>query len=91
MSKPVVESEIFKDDDGYLCAIRKDKFTKEEAEEIAKNRLVNNEVHLTEQYRFMYHGFGKDSKTDEYENTWWLTDTMCNNSIPVYVFREWKD
>ena len=36
----------------------------------------------------MYHGFGKDVGSDEYENTWWLVGEPTNNSIPVYVFRE---
>lgn len=83
------EFEIFKDADGYLCAVRKDMFTEAEATQIAKDKLINEEVHLTDQYSYMYHGFGKDSTTDEYSNTWWLTDSMKDNSIPVYVFREW--
>ena len=88
MSKPLVESEIFKDKDGYLCAVRKDMYSEAEATDIAKKRLCNDEVHLTEQYSYMYHGFGKGDD-DEYANTWWLVDEMKKNSIPVYVFREW--
>jgi hypothetical protein len=89
MSKPPVESEIFKDEKGYLCAVRKDRFTEAEAREIAKERLINDEVSLTEDYSYMYHGFGKTVGMDEYENTWWITDTMTKNAVPVYVFREW--
>lgn len=78
----------FKDDDGYLCAVRMDYCTEDEAKEIAKDRLYNESVKLTTEYRYMHHGFGKTVGMDEYENTWWLTDECKKNSVPVYVFRE---
>lgn len=88
MSKPVVESEVFEDGQmGRLCGVRKDMYTESEAREIAKCRLYSDDVKLTEQYSFMYHGYGKGFD-DEYANTWWLTDEAKKNAIPVYAFRE---
>ena len=64
----------FKDEQGYLFAVRKDLFTED--------------VELSSDYQYMYHGFGKAVGMDEYENTWWLTNEKNKITIPVYVFRE---
>jgi len=88
MSKPKENHIVFKDKKGYLCAVRKDFCDEYEAEKIAKERLVNESVIPCFEYGYMYHGFGKDVGSDEYENTWWLVGEPTNNSIPVYVFRE---
>lgn len=88
MSKPLVNFMKFKDDKGLLCAIRKDYCTEDEAKEIAKEQLITESVKRTTEYHYMYHGFGKTVDMDEYENTWWITESKNKSSIPVYVFRE---
>lgn len=88
MSKPLVNFMKFKDDKGLLCAIRKDYCTEDEAKEIAKEQLITESVKRTNEYHYMYHGFGKTVDMDEYENTWWITESKNKSSIPVYVFRE---
>lgn len=88
MSKPTTISMTFKDKDGYLCAVRVDSCTLEEATEIAKKQLVNDNVKQTDEYKYMYFGFGKAIGDDSYENTWWITDEANSKAIPVYVFRE---
>lgn len=88
MSKPLVNHLMFKDKKGYLYAVRTDFCSEEEARQIAKDKLVAESVKKVTNYGFMYHGFGKDYDSDEYENTWWLVGEQTNNSVPVYVFRE---
>lgn len=78
----------FADDKGYLLAVRKDYCSEQEAEEIAKRELYTDTISKTDEYKFMYHGFGKTIGMDEWENTWWLTEDCNKISIPVYVFRE---
>lgn len=88
MSKPQVNTMVFKDDNGYLCAVRVDFCSEAEAMDIAKEKLITESVKKSDDYKYMYHGFGKAKNMDEYENTWWLTDNATGNSVPVYVFRE---
>ena len=88
MGKQTVNSMVFKDDKGQLCGVRVDFCSEEEAIEIAKDKLYCDKVEKTDEYKYMYHGFGKAIGMDEFENTWWLTDHVTGNSIPVYVFRE---
>lgn len=78
----------FKDDKGYICAIRKDYCTESEAEQIAKDTLFTESVNRTNEYKHMYHGFGKAIGMDEYENSWWLIGDPTKNSVEVYAFRE---
>lgn len=88
MSKPLVNFMKFKDDKGLLCAIRKDYCTENEAKEIAKEQLMAESVKRTNEYHYMYHGFGKTIDMDEYENSWWLIGDPTKNSVEVYAFRE---
>lgn len=88
MSKPTVNAMIFRDDNGYLCAVRVDYCDESTAADIAKKKLCAEEVVRTDEYRYMYFGFNKIVGMDEYENTWWLTEDINKKSIPVYVFRE---
>ena len=78
----------FKDEQGYLFAVRKDYCSNEDAKELAKKELFTEDVELSSDYQYMYHGFGKAVGMDEYENTWWLTNEKNKITIPVYVFRE---
>lgn len=88
MSKQSVNYMLFEDEKGKLCAVRVDYCTEEEAIEIAKDKLYCDKVEKTDEYRYMYFGFGKTIGMDEYENTWWLTESVTGKAIPVYVFRE---
>lgn len=88
MSKPAVNAMVFKDEKGYLCAVRVDFCDEAKAAEIAKEKLIAVNVKRTNEYNYMYHGFGKAIGDDSYENTWWLTENLNTKSIPVYVFRE---
>lgn len=88
MGKQATISMTFKDKNGYLCAVRVDSCTLEEATEIAKKQLINDNVKQTDEYKYMYFGFGKAIGDDSYENTWWITDEANSKAIPVYVFRE---
>jgi hypothetical protein len=81
-----VNSMLFRDNDGLLCAIRKDGNTFDEAHEIACEKLCCENVKQCHDYTHMYFGFGtSDGETD---NTWWLVDNSSKHGIPVYVFRE---
>lgn len=88
MSKQPVNFMTFKDEKGFLCAVRVDYCCEENAEQIAKQKLMCDKVKKTDEYRYMYHGFGKTVGMDEYENTWWITEDLKKNSVPVFVFRE---
>ena len=86
MSKPKTNDVVFKDDKGYLCAVRKDTNTLQEAVTIAKDRLYCDSVKQTDEYNHMYYGYGVSD--GEAESTWWLVDNSTKNGIPVFVFRE---
>lgn len=88
MSKQPVNFMTFKDEKGFLCAVRVNHCSEEDAEQIAKQKLMCDKVKRTNEYKYMYHGFGKTIGMDEWENTWWLTESCNKISIPVYVFRE---
>lgn len=77
---------IFQDDKGYLCAVRKDAYSFDEAHDIACKKLVCENVSQCHDYSHMYFGFG--TSDGEVENNWWLIDNSSRNGIPVYVFRE---
>ena len=77
---------VFKDDTGYLCAVRKDTYTFDEAHDIACKKLICENVSQCHEYSHMYFGFGRSD--GETENNWWLVDSNTRNGIPVYVFRE---
>ena len=86
MSKSKTNYMVFQDKEGYLCAVRKDGNTFDEAHDIACEKLFCEQVVQCHDYNHMYFGFGKsDGETD---NTWWLVDNNIKNGIPVYVFRE---
>jgi hypothetical protein len=81
-----VNSMLFKDKEGLLCAIRKDENTFDEAHDIAWDKLCCENVKQCHDYTHMYFGFGRSD--GETENNWWLVDNNTKNGIPVYVFRE---
>ena len=86
MSKVKTNAIVFQDSKGYLCAVRKDGNTYDQAHDIACEKLYCENVTQCHDYNHMYFGFGKsDGETD---NTWWLVDNNTKNGIPVYVFRE---
>ena len=78
----------FADEKGMLCAVRKDYCTEDAARKIAAEKLYVDNVAVTNDYKYMHHGFGKTPEMKNQENTWWLTEDMKNNSVSVYVFRE---
>ena len=86
MSKSKTNYMVFQDKEGYLCAVRKDDNTFDEAHDIACEKLFCEQVVQCHDYNHMYFGFGKSD--GETENTWWLVDNNIKNGIPVYVFRE---
>lgn len=86
MSKPRTNEVVFKDSKGFLCAVRQDSNTLDEAEKIAKTKLICEKVKQTNEYSHMYFGYG--TSDGESESTWWLVDNAAKNGIPVYVFRE---
>lgn len=81
-----VNSMLFRDSEGLLCAIRSDKNTFDEAHDIALKELCCESVSQCHDYNHIYHGFGVSD--GEQDNTWWLVDNNTRNGIPVYVFRE---
>ena len=87
MSKPVVTSKMFEDEQGLIFAARKDYFTYDEAVELAKENLEKDEVNITEEYRYMFFGFGQTVDMDERENTWWITSEPEGKCSSIWAFR----
>ena len=86
MSK-AVPTMLFKDEDGYIFAIKIGSMTLEEAEQLAKQELEKDNVELSKDYLYMYFGFGKATNMDEYENTWWITSKPEGKCCKVWAFR----
>ena len=83
---------IFQDEKGMLFAVRKDYCSLEAAKDMALDKLKCESVKQSNDYKYMYFGFGKAVGMDEYENTWWLTGEKIGKFVEVYVFREdWKE
>lgn len=86
------DSIVFKDDKGYLCAVRKNMYNYDQAHEIAWKTLVekctygeHKTIKQCHDYSHMYYGYG--SSDGDVHNNWWLIDNSSKNAIPVYVFR----
>lgn len=86
MSKPKYNHVVFKDSEGYLCAVRRQGNSLKEAIEIAKKALFAEDVEQSNEYTHMYFGYG--TSDGEQESTWWLVDNKYKNGVEVFVFRE---
>ena len=78
---------VFRDEKGFLCAVRKNNNSYDDAHNIACNRLYCENVTQCHDYSHIYFGFGHD-KNGNRVNTWWLTNDEKSKYVPVYVFRE---
>lgn len=87
MSKPAVTNKMFEDEQGLIFAVRKDYFNYDEAVELAKENLKKDEVILTEEYRYMFFGFGQTVDMDERVNDWWITDRPEGRCSSIWAFR----
>ena len=68
-----------------LFAVNSKKHTYEEAERMARRAFKVGRVEFNTDYNYAYHGFGKDS-SGEMRNTYWITESVPKNGIPVYTF-----
>lgn len=75
-------------EDCPIVAVSKERYTEQQAEEIAKNELGVNAVEKRE--GFVRYGYGCDDD-GEVRNTWWLYWHPRNRSCPVWAFESKKE
>ena len=68
----------------YPIVVSKERYTEQQAEEIAKNELGVSTVEKRE--GFVRYGYGCDDD-GKVRNTWWLDWHPRNRSCPVWAFR----
>ena len=68
----------------YPVAVSKERYTEQEAIEIAKSELGVNVVEKAD--GFVRYGYGVDDD-DELRNTWWLEFHESKHCCPVWAFR----
>lgn len=70
----------------YPVAVSKERYTEQEAVEIAKRELGVDNVEMIDMYvRF---GYGYDYDVGEVRNCWWLELSPAKRHCPVWAFRE---
>lgn len=70
--------------DYYSVAVSKERYTEQEAIQIAKSELGVNEVEKRD--AFVRFGYGVDDD-GELRNTWWLERYKSKRCCPVWAFR----
>lgn len=70
----------------FPFAVSKERYTAEQAEEIAKRELGFKQPIRVDMYvRF---GFGYEYDGSEIKNCWWLESSRTKQSVPVWAFAE---
>ncbi|MGN1339818.1 MAG: hypothetical protein ACI4WS_05965 [Oscillospiraceae bacterium] len=71
----------------YPLAISRERYTEQEATEIAKSELGVDEVEKRSGY--VYYGYGVDDNdiSAGARNNWWLVDYKPKRGCPVWAFR----
>jgi hypothetical protein len=74
----------------WTFAVSKERYTLEQAEEIAKRELGFKQPIICDMYvRF---GFGYEDDGSEIKNCWWLEFRRTKQSVPVWAFAEgWEN
>lgn len=73
----------------YPIVVSKERYTEQQAEEIAKNELGVSAVEKRE--GFVHYGYGCDDGDGIVRNTWWLDWYPRNRSCPVWAFKSKKE
>jgi hypothetical protein len=71
----------------YPVAVSKERYTEQEATEIAKRELGVEEVEKTNAYVRYGYGIDDDDPGAGPRNTWWLEMSKPKKGCPVWAFR----
>lgn len=76
--------------DEYRIAVSKERYTKEQAAEIAKREFMTDSVEYEPDICWVYYGFGTNDDGEHYHG-WWLVREKTMRGCPVWVFKEATD
>lgn len=75
----------------YPLTVSKERYTEQEAIEIAKHELGVNVVEKQDAYVRWGYGVDDDDISEGVRNTWWLEFRKTKRCCPVWVFRAQTD
>lgn len=79
--------DVFYGEDECLIGVSKERYTEEQAFEIAKEQLETDNVELVDEWLYVYYGFGTNYDGENYHGRWLVRDKP-KRGCPVWVFRE---